>query len=300
MNSRIFFLLLSLATLSVHPEPVDQSVDALAKPASQPYLIDTIKVIIYGQEGTELILQSDVARPNLDGTFRTLEELIDEALIFMDAQRFKMLPGDEQIDQQLKMIQRENNLTMEQLKGSFKAAGYTYEEGRRQFMKMIANGSVVEFRIRNRLGVPDKEVQEFYEKHPEKEPKAYCIQRVMIPYPSSEKIQQEMANDLRDYAATGVGYEGLEWSSPFWINEADLAEDKQPIIMALQKDQIAQPIKTQEGFELFRLVDKKEERVVPLQERYKDIVNLLRKPRYEKMIADYKKQLRDAASIVYM
>ncbi len=263
------------------------------------YMIDTIKVIIYSDEGTDIITKSDVDRPSLDGTFRSLDDIVLERLMYLDAKRFKILPDEESIDKHLKAVQRENNLTLDQLKQIFKSAGYTYEEGRQQFAMMTTINSLLDFKIRSRLLVPEREVMAYYKSNPQTEPTRYYIERAVVEYPADEDAKIDLEKDLQAYASSGQGTTIINWSAPFWINEPDLAEDKQPIIVALQKGEISAPLPIEQGYELFKLVDKKEERLVPLEDRYREISNILRKPRYEALMEEYKKQLLDSASIVY-
>ena len=93
------------------------------------FLIDTIKAVIYGQERTDLVTFSDVTRPSIDGNQQTLEDQVLAKLICQDAARYKMEPDNEAVDKHLKAVQRENNVSLDELKSIFSAAGYTYEEG---------------------------------------------------------------------------------------------------------------------------------------------------------------------------
>ncbi len=259
------------------------------------YLIDTIKVVIYTEEGADIITQSQVDRPGIDGTFKSLDDLIFERLMYMDAKRFKMLPDEESIDKHLKEVQKENNLTLNQLKDVFKAAGYTYEEGREQFAVMTAIGSMLDFRIRSRLIVPEREVTAYYNANPVKEPAAYYIERAVVQRTNGE-TQNELRERINRFLA-GNHSMALVWGDPFWITISELAEDKQ-FITKMVPGSVSEPLEIEVGFELFSLKEAKQERIVPLEERYREIANILRKPRYEQLMEEYRKNLFDNASIL--
>jgi len=263
------------------------------------YLVDTIEVVIYSEEGSDIIIKSEVERPSLDGNFRTLNEIITERLMYLDAKRFRMISDDESIEKHLKVVQRENNLSADQLKDIFKAAGYTYEEGKQQFGIMTTIGSMLDFRIRSRLVVPDKDIQAYYDAHPEYEPAAFLVQRAVISIAHSGVSKRVLRSELEEVAEGRKGPDFVEWSEPFWINKTDLAENKM-FIADMQNGQISMPVEISGQFEMFRMVERKEERLVPLETRYREISNLLRKPLYEKMFDEYEKNLFDSASIVYM
>jgi hypothetical protein len=67
----------------------------------------------------------------------------------------------------------------------------------------------------------------------------------------------------------------------------------------MKEGSISDPHKIAEGFELFHLKQAKPERPVPLEARYREIANILRKPRYDFLMEDYKKNLFNASSIIY-
>jgi hypothetical protein len=311
MQKRILWVIavLGIATMSLPTDTVNVQDEQPA--ASQPapvqvapqrsvqppipgaYLIDTIKVVIYSEEGTAFITKSDVDKPSLEGQPRTLDTLIFEQLVYEDAKKFKILPDDDEIDKHLKAVQREHNMTLDQLKSVFTSAGYTYEEGRKQFGMMSAINSMLDFKIRSRLIVPEKDVRAYYNAHPELEPASYLIQRAMVPFEPGMTKQSVWKAAMQNEPSI----EAL-WSTPFVIHKPDLAEDKM-FITELAAGDISPAQDVVGGFEMFRMKEVRPERAKPLEERYQEIANLLRKPRYESLMEEYKKSLMDNAAIVY-
>ncbi len=260
---------------------------------SESYPVDEIVTIVYAQEGTEIITQSDLDRPTLEGTPRTLDETIFERLHYLDAKKYKMIADDDAISKQLATVQRQNNLTLDELKALFRASGYTYEEGREQFGIMYAVNAVIDFKIRSRLIVPEKDALAYYAAHPITLEPTYQVQRAVIPYgkvASKEVLRKELAT-----------LEGLSmtWEEPFWVNQSDLSENKR-FVIDMKTGAIAEPQEVEAGYEIVKLVDKKGERLALFEERYREIVDILRKPKYDELMAEYKKMLFDSASIVYL
>lgn len=274
---------------------ISESMRALVP--SDAVLVDTIEAVVFAPEGTKVITKSELDRPGLDGRMRTINDLVLERLLLLEAQKFKMVPDDETIDKYLSNIQRENNLTLDALKKIFKSAGYSYEEGREQFGMMSIVNQVLDFKIRSRLIVPEKEVVAYYKENPEIIEASYWIQRAVIPFDSRKSVEVQRAEIQRKIDHT-IGLTDIEWQAPFWINDSEIAQDKRYII-ALQPGQISAPQIVDDGFEIFQLKEAKETHERPLQERYRDIVELLRKPKYEQLMEEYKKQLFDAAAVLY-
>jgi parvulin-like peptidyl-prolyl isomerase len=262
------------------------------------YTIDTIKVVVYGEEATDIITQSEVERPGLDGAVRSLDTMIFERLVFQYAGKYGILPKEDEVDRYLKAIQRENNLTLDQLKGVFTAAGYTYEEGRKQFSVIATVNKVLDYRIRSRLIVPEKDVRAYYEEHPEYEEASYLVRRTLVPF-YTIKTEKELEMALARMVKDETLLTEFSWSDPFTIEVNDLAEDKQ-FITQMKIGEVSEPVALADGFELFYLKDKKERRLKSFEERYKDIADILRQPRYTALMSEYKSDLLNAASILYL
>lgn len=260
-------------------------------------LIDTMQAVVFGQGGTQIITFSDVVRPSLSGTQRTLDDLIFERLVYLDAQKYKILADEDAVDKYLAMMQKENNLTLDQLKEVFAQAGYSYEEGREQFKMLQAVNAMIDFKIRSHVIVPRQLVEQYYQEHPLIEEATYKIQIGFLPSVSGKEETQKKA--LAYMAKTAKEVRNIQWSEPFWIKKSDVAEDKQ-FIFNLKVGHSSLPLERAGGFEVYRLVEKKDERIPSLEERYKEIMDILRQPIYQDLMDKYRKQLFETSSIMYL
>ena len=102
--------------------------------------------------------------------------------MYLDAQRYKINADEEMVDKHLRALQEENKLTLDELNHIFANAGYTPEEGRKQFGMVTVVNQLLDFKIRSRLIIPDKEVVAYYNAHPEQQEAAYLIERGLIEY----------------------------------------------------------------------------------------------------------------------
>lgn len=277
-------------------EQSDAKVEAESKDDGL-FLIDTLKAVVYGQERTDLVTLSDVIRPSIDGNKQTVEDLVLAKLICQDASRYKMEPDNDAVDKHLKAVQRENNLSLDELKSIFSSAGYTYEEGKEQFKVMTSVGTMIDFRIRSRLIVPEKDIQSYYQDHPIVQEASYQIERAQVTCPNGMDHATFM-QALQQLIDTGQSKLDIEWSDPFWINKSELAQDKQ-FLTTMEVGGIAMGNESAAGIELFKLMNKKEEHLVSLEERYNEIADILKRPKYNEMFEAYKKDLFTNAAVVY-
>ena len=256
-------------------------------------LADTIQAVVCGPEGADIITATDVQRPGIDGSRRSLEDKVMERRMYQDAVQFKMVPEKEVVQKNLQTVQRENNLTQDQLKEIFRAGGYSWEEGLQQFETMMAVNQIVSFKVMSRLIVPESEIVAFHEENPKIIEASYYLRRAEVPISVAST-----KSSLKQKLLSQEFYESLDWSDPFWIDHGDVAPEKQYIYKMI-KNQIALNA-VEGGFELFELVDKKDECIVPLEQRYDEIVNLLRQPKHKELMGNYKKELFNNAVVVYL
>ncbi len=67
----------------------------------------------------------------------------------------------------------------------------------------------------------------------------------------------------------------------------------------MEQGDISLPQEVAGGFEMFKLVEKTPETVKSLDDSYRDIVDILRRPKYEELMEKYKTALMKNASVVY-
>ena len=259
--------------------------------------LDGIRAVFRGSEGTDLILSSELQRPKLDGSPATLQEMLIDLALAQEAKKYRLWPSPEDVDKQLRMLSEANKKTPKEFDDLLLTIGYTPSEGRLAFAQINAVNALVGFKITGNLIVPESEVTNYYNENPEVEKASYYLQYTLVPFAQTQNKQAQL-KQLQNIAFKNDPNHFLKWGDPFWIKEDELADDKQ-FITELKRGQISDPMEVADGFELFRLKEKKDERVKPLDERYAEIVNILRKPKYSELMANFQNELLDNASIIY-
>ena len=278
-------------------ESINPKQEQVRDAQSELYDLDAIKAIVFTAEGTHIITDSDVARPNLAGTMRPLVEMVFERLVYLDAKKFKVLPDEHALDKYLASVQRENNLSLDDLKQMFASAGYSYEEGREQLKMMQAVNTMITQRVRSGLFVARKDVVAYYEAHPHMQEAQVRVAYATVPF-SAQKSKKEQKHELDMQVKRGEATVTIKFESPFWVKESEVAQDKQ-FLFAMKPGQVCLPIETFQGFELYRVIEKKPGRLRTLDERYQEIVDILIQPKYYELLGRYKESLFKEASVVY-
>lgn len=266
------------------PAPVPDSSQDI-EPATDLELLEAIRAVIYTAEGIDVLTQSMLDRPSLDGQPKSLEDLIDEWLIYRDGAS-KANISEATIDAGIAQFKKQNNLTDAQLNEFFERNGYTLAEGRQEFKRLQMVGQMIEHNVGGKMRIiPEAEIKRYYDEHPISQEASYILERAQV----SESMLRN-ATTMRTKA---------EWTQLPEVKESELASHLH-FIINLKVEQMSKPRKLDNGeYEIFRLKAKTERHAVPLEERRREIIGILRKPRYEQALAEYKKRLRDGAHIVY-
>lgn len=267
-----------------------------AASAKKPIFLDGIKAVFRGSDGTDLVLASELQRPKLDGSPANLDDILQTLALAQEAKKYRMFPLPEEVEKQYEMIAQSNRKTVKELDEMVSAAGFTPDEARKEFAQINAVSSLINFKITGNLIVPESEVIAYYNENPVIEPAAFYIEHVMVPFLKSIPKEQQR-EQLVSLANSGDPKNILSWEEPFWINETDLAVNKK-FIAELEAGQVSLPQPAFGGFEMFRMANKKEERTKSLDDRYAEIVNVLRKPKYTELLTKFQKDLLESASII--
>lgn len=254
-------------------------------------IIDEIVVIIYGKERNAIITRSDIQRPGLNGEKRELDEIIFQELVALDAHAHNIQVSDEEGDRDIDGIQRDNNLTRENLEQIFASSGYTFAEGKAFFKKMKTVSMMLDFKVRSNLMVRRKDIQAYYDAHPEYVDAQYLISRAVV----ADKTVDEVKACVKKPSCS----KHFSWSSPFWIADSEIAQEKS-FIKTMPLNELLVAGETMEGVELYKLLEKKERRLREFDERYHEIARLLQKPQYEKLMNQYKDSLMKQMAVVHL
>lgn len=268
-------------------------IQAIDLVSTQCVQVDAIVAVVYGQEGVHVITQSDLQRPGLGGQLRTLQDLIFEGMVYLDALKHKIIIDDDAIDKYLQMIMRENKVTLEQIEQSFKDVGYTVDEGREQLRIMQTVNTMINHRINKNFVIPRKDVERYYTAYPEYASEEYTFEYAFIPDDGSLDLEERINKMLESQD----DHSNFDWTKPFVVQGTDIAEEK-AYLRSMLIDTVSKPAKVESGYELYRLVAKKDMRKKTLDERYHEIVEILRRPKMKELQDEYRAKLEKVSSVV--
>lgn len=277
------------------------ALNAITKESHIPIRIpvDRIAAVVHGPEQVRIICESELKLVSIEGVVPTIDDLIDEELMFQDALKHHAT-REEDADRYIRTIKENNNITDKDVDRIFEAAGLTPAEGRLKLQKMAAKQTMISIKVASRINIALQDVEKEYAKDPRYEDARYEVEIAFVPFFSHDPIKQE---EQYSYLIDQIKHNELDvmWSTPLWVNESDLADNKK-FIIGMDVNSVSQPQRVANGFELYRLKAKKDRRLITLQERYRELVDRLRQPKFQEGYDAYIGELRNPknASIIYI
>lgn len=257
----------------------------------QRYPINQMLAVIYHENGTDIILRSDLGY-DLAGKFRNLKDVILEHLMVLDAAAHNMTVSDEEVDRELEAIKKEHKFTQAALEKIFKDAGFTYDEGRAYFKNQRMINTILEYRVRSdkRMIIEKQDVEKYYAAHPQVKEATVTLSIAFIPDDVATREQVDTC------VASNKFPTGVTWDEPITIPVTELAEDRAFVAQKAVGDIVAVEA-VEGGHEITKLVSKTEQETISFDEAYNSIATILREERGRGVLKEYQDTLLADARI---
>lgn len=256
-------------------------------------LINKIVMVVYTDDEPIIITQHDIERKSLDGRARTAQEVLFDRLKYYEATNYYKISGyQEDAQKHITAIKSEHGLQDDQLAPLFKESGYTVEEGIEELRMVYAIRRLMQELITNRIVVSEKEIRDYFNQNPVSVPASYKVRKGMV---SKSALNEDQIQDL---FAFGKNKEDVVWSASYWIAENELAEHKK-FITGMAIDQVMLSEELDNDYEVVQLLKSKPAHIKTFEERYNEILQTLRFPKYDELMKAYEQELLKKYEVVY-
>lgn len=234
----------------------------------------------------ENLLLSDLKMPQItkDGECFSLDEAINNALLYQKAIENNMLPTAMDIDRNLISFKMQNNfsdLSDAEFEQQLQTRGFTLREYKRQLGQLLATENIKRAEMSEKIIVTSQEVEDYYKAYPEKTLTRYHIKVCTV------KKTVTIIDDT------------CEWEDLGWIYEKDMDQDLKKEIPFLNVGSISKAFVIDNIMcQYIKLVNKDLERMKTLDERYVAIERLLQEKKRTEYISSFEKNLRKNACVL--
>lgn len=239
-----------------------------------------------------------------------LQSLIDEKIVMQFAKKQNMSASDDEIDEQIKNIAAEENVTVDAIYAAAAEAGLPRKVYREQLGQQITRMRILQQAVQGKVRVSDDDVKALYaQRYGNVKPgERIRVLHILIPVPPdatpakraearalTEQLR-EQAKQSGDFGALARKYSRAPTAPQGGLTvfrESDAPPDIKAAIAGLKPGEISEVIENSHGDNLFQYL----ERFDPSSITYEQVADRLRaeliqeqsKPAFEKWIAEVRK-----------
>jgi peptidyl-prolyl cis-trans isomerase SurA len=220
-----------------------------------------------------------------------LDRLIEEKIIDQQCKKWAIRVSPRDIDAAIEDVKRMNAVSEEQLKMALMADGLSWEDYRQELVKQIKRVKLASQVVRQEFAVDDERLKEFYLQHIErfKEPDQIRVSHILIVIPqdaddllvealrhTGEMILDKLSRGedfgelARLYSDDASAKNGGDLG---FFNRGELLPQIERITFNLHPGQFRDLIRTNMGFHIVKVTDRKEGRVIPYEEVMEKVRN---------------------------
>jgi peptidyl-prolyl cis-trans isomerase SurA len=244
---------------------------------------------------------------------QVLNHLIDEALIRQEASKLKLKVSDKDLELAIKDVMRKNKLTREQLEAALRQEGKSIAAYKQKILRpQLLRMRVVNVQVRSRVAVSKDEIKALYQKNlralgVETKVRARHIFVVIPVGASGKKVmdRKRYAVSLAakgrkkgaDFAALAKKYSEdsvtrTDGGDLGYFSRGTLPANIEAVVFAMKKGDIRGPMRTERGYHVIKLVDRKESSARSLADVKEELRNQIYMKKVEKATKAWLKELR--------
>lgn len=210
------FLLLILLAMPAHAEMVSRIAAVVNSDIITTYALDqTMATYLAQSDRKPSPEQLRALRKEL------LTRLIEEQLVQQRIRALKIQVTDEEVENAIIDVQRQNKLSREELVQAVQTQGQTFDAYRENLRKQILRYKLVGQEVRSRVDVPEREVLDYYQAHLEEYrlPSTVTLSAVTFPVPErADNTERELLMTAARDAAAMIerGTAAAQVAATFW------------------------------------------------------------------------------------
>jgi len=259
------------------------------------------------------LLRNEKVQKQLEEKGFMLEILIAEKLILQEAEKIGIEVSDYEIQRLKNSIIERNNTTEKNFERALLEQGLTMSK----FEKLLKKRSIIEKikqqKVFPKIAISDLEIENYYKIHYRNKYKynlAYIYIKELPSFTEEEKkevkeklekIKKELQNeDFEEVAKkyTQGPYKEIGGRLGF-IKEGVFTENLENAIKKLKKGEYTEPVKTDNGWHIFKLLDKEKDESENYESKKNEIYQILIYKKWHKVFFDWLESLKRKAYLDY-
>lgn len=239
-----------------------------------------------------------------------LDNLVSRELLYMEASKNPPKDLNKQVDEQLNQI-KGNFKSEEEFQNYLSKMNTSENEVKNNLSKNIILENYIKS-ISDKITVSDKEIKEYYNKNKDefKQEEQVRASHIIISSKNGEKVAQEKINKIYSEIKDGLSFEeaAKKYSEDGsastggdlgFFRRGMMVKEFEDVAFNTKKGEISKPFKTEFGYHILKVTDKKEEKQLSLEEAKETIKSNLIAEKTDEKINQIIEKHRKNANIDY-
>jgi peptidyl-prolyl cis-trans isomerase SurA len=245
-----------------------------------------------------------------------VERMVEDDLVLQQATELKLAVEDAEVDRAIEEVRKQNNLDESTFKQALASQGYSLASYRKDLRRQLLRLKVVNTAVRSRISVTDEDIRAFYDQTSRQAGghREAHVRHVLVAVAAGADAAEvdrkkaiaarvvELAHSGSDFAELARTYS----DDPASKADGDLGTVKQgeglpavleAAIFAMDPKDVRGPIRTDKGFEVIQLLEKKDGDVRPFSEVKDQIKQQLYAQQLEKQTQSWLSELKKKAHV---
>ena len=242
---------------------------------------------------------------------KVLDFLIDERITSEKIKELSITVGDQDIDNAIERIKKNNQWTHEELLATLEKQGITYEKFREDVKKDLSRMQLLNIEIRSKIIIREEEIQQYYDEHREEftvngDVRIAAILLLKPEGGGKDEHRQllDLANDLYEQIQGGADFAELarkysqgpgaaDGGDLGYFKIGDMDRKLSKILENLPEGGVSPPIALPTGVQIIKVVEKRSNREKGLEEIRDAIYGILYQKAVDKKYDDWIKEQRE-------
>jgi peptidyl-prolyl cis-trans isomerase SurA len=315
-------------TATVRTEPPKA---APAQPAAAPGKLQNAIAAVVNDEiitlyevnhEAEAVISVNEKKSVLDDASRSrirhevLDGLVDKKLVDQKIKELNIKVAEEDIQQAIEDVKKQNNLTQETLLKALAGQGLTYDQYHDRLREQLEKLKLVSMEVRSKIQVGDTEMHEYYDANQSKYREEETFRARHIFFKTGEKataeeIKHAMTTALMVLAESKSGKDFSELAKTYsedpaarkdggdlgLFKKGDMQPELEQAILALKPGEVSELINTPMGLHLIKLEERNPGKLKPFESVRSEIEELIYRKKSDERFSQWAKELRAKASI---
>jgi parvulin-like peptidyl-prolyl isomerase len=235
-----------------------------------------------------------------------LNNLVDKYLQLQEAKSQGIEVSREDVDNAISDIMKKNNMDDKAFAAALAGEGYTLEDYRKTLTDQLAIIRLINHAVKSRISVKESDVTDYYNSNKERFTKPESVRVANISFPAPDGDMDKALKNAEDARAAIVAGAPFEEMAAKCTGDPDaakkcvlgsfgrgeLSSDIEERAFKMAAGEVSEPIKTDKGYQLIKVIEKTQAGLKPLSEVRQQVVDELSSKQGEALFAKWVQELR--------